>query len=93
MREIQVAAAQFEARDGDKSYNLDVVGRLARSAADGGAGLVAFHECSVSGYTFLENLSRDELAALAEPVPGGPSVKRLVSLAASLGIAIGAGLV
>ena len=93
MRELRVAAAQFEARDGDKSYNLDVICSLARKARESGAELVSFHECSIPGYTFLENLSRDDLTALAEPVPDGPSVRSLVTMARSLGIAIGAGLV
>ena len=67
MREIRVAAAQFEARDGDKSYNLAIIENLAGKARDQGAELVSFHECSISGYTFLETLSREELAAVAEP--------------------------
>jgi predicted amidohydrolase len=93
MRELRVAAAQFEARDGDKAYNLDVICSLARKARESGAELVSFHECSIPGYTFLENLSREELTALAEPVPAGPSVGRLIGMARSLGVAIGAGLV
>ena len=93
MREIRVAAAQFEPRDGDKLYNLDVICGLARQARAAGAELVSFHECSICGYTFLENLSRDALCALAEPVPDGPSIARLISLSRSLGLAIGAGLI
>jgi predicted amidohydrolase len=92
MRELRVAAAQFEARDGDKSYNLDVICNLARKARESGAELISFHECSIPGYTFLENLSREELISLAEPVPG-PSIDNLVSMARSVGIAIGAGLI
>src|SRR5690349_20135886 len=93
MREVRVAVAQFEARDGDKPYNLDVICSLARKARESGAELISFHECSIPGYTFLENLTREELIALAEPVPEGPSVTRLIALSRSLGIAIGAGLV
>jgi predicted amidohydrolase len=93
MRELRVAAAQFEARDGDKAYNLDVICSLARQARESSAELVSFHECSIPGYTFLETLSREELAELAEPVPNGPSVKRLIAIARSLGVALGAGLI
>src|SRR5438067_6398749 len=93
MRELRVAAAQFEARDGDKSYNLDVICALACKARESGPELVSFHECSIPGYTFLENLPRQELTALAEPVPDGPSVARLTSIARSVGIAVGAGLI
>src|SRR2546426_1667421 len=93
MRPIRVAAAQFEVRDADKLYNLDVICSLARKARERGAELASFHECSISGYTFLENLSREQLAALAEPVPDGPSTARLTGIARSVGIAIGAGLI
>jgi predicted amidohydrolase len=93
MREIRLGAAQFEARDGEKAYNLGVIEALARKARDQGAELVNFHECSISGYTFLENLSRQEIKALAECVPDGPSTRRLIEMAGDLGLALGAGLV
>jgi len=93
MREIKIGAAQFEARDGDKAYNLETIERLARQAAEEGADLVSFHECSISGYTFLENLTREEIWALAEEVPGGPSTERLRQIAGRLGVALAAGLV
>lgn len=92
MREIKIATAQFEARDGDKEYNLGVIETLARRAAALGAGLVAFHECCICGYTWLERLGREEFFAVGEPVADGPSVERLRSIARSAGIAIGAGL-
>ena len=93
MRQIRVGAAQFEVKDGDKGYNLGVIGRLARQAVSEGAELVSFNECCVSGYTFLENLSRDELTALAEEVPGGPSTGRLIGISRELGCCLAAGLV
>jgi predicted amidohydrolase len=92
MRVIRVGAAQFEARDGDKEYNLGVIGRLAGEARRRGAELVSFHECSITGYTFLERLSREEFFDLAEPVPGGPSTERLVEMARELGLTVAAGL-
>ena len=93
MREIRVAAAQFEARDGDKEYNLAAIERLAGQAAAARAELAVFHEVSIPGYTWLETLTRDQLFDLAEPAPGGPSVERLAALSRRLGIAIGAGLI
>jgi predicted amidohydrolase len=48
MRKIRVGAAQFEARDGDKQYNLGVIESLARTAKGHGAEVVSFHECSIS---------------------------------------------
>ena len=74
MRDIRVAAAQFEHRNNDKAYNLSPDRRADPAGGRKGAEIVSFHECSISGYTFLQHLSRDELAALAEPVPGGPSI-------------------
>jgi predicted amidohydrolase len=93
MREIRVGTVQFEARDGDKRYNLQAIEDLSRQAAGKGAELVVFHECSISGYTFLETLSREEMFEIAEPAPGGPSLRRLQEIARKLGLVIGAGLV
>jgi len=93
MKQIRIGTAQFEARDHDKAYNLSVIESLARAAAGEGAELVSFHECSIPGYTFLETLTREQLTDLAEAVPDGPSTRRLVSIASSLGVSIGAGLV
>ncbi len=93
MRDIRIAAAQFEARDADKQYNFGRIEALARRAVAQGAEIVSFHECSITGYTFLQTLSRDQLCALAELVPGGPSTERLVGLSRTLGAALLAGLV
>jgi predicted amidohydrolase len=93
MRDVPIAAAQFEARDRDKEYNFGRIEALARQAVDRGAEIVAFHECSISGYTFLQELSRDEIERLAEPVPEGPSTRRLCGLAKQLGACLLAGLV
>ncbi|MFH1922833.1 MAG: nitrilase family protein [Planctomycetota bacterium] len=93
MRDVRIAAAQFEARDADKEYNFGRIEALARRAVDQGAEVVSFHECSIPGYTFLQELPREEIAALAEPVPDGPSTRRLVELARELGVALLAGLI
>jgi len=92
MRDIRIGAAQFEARDADKDYNLSRVRYLAERAAAEGAELVSFHECCICGYTFMENLDRAELERLAEPVPDGPSCAALTAIARQLGVALGAGL-
>jgi len=93
MRDIRIAAAQFEARDADKEYNLGRIEALAARAAEQRAEAVSFHECCVTGYTFLMTLSRERLAALAERVPSGPSTQRLIEIARRLGVAVLAGLV
>lgn len=93
MRDIYIGAAQFEARDADKEYNLGCIELLTRRAVELGAEAVSFHECCISGYTFLQTLSRAKVAALAEKVPGGPSVRRLEGLAREYGVPLLAGLV
>jgi predicted amidohydrolase len=93
MRDVRVAAAQFEHRNGDKAYNLSRIVQLTRRAAEQGAEIVSFHECSITGYTFLQHLSREELANLAEPVPEGPSVAALAKIAGDVGVVVMAGLV
>src|SRR5262249_49502225 len=63
---------------GAKGRNLgQVVARLDEAAAQG-ARLVVFPECALSGY-LLDNL--DEVARLAEPVPG-PAIRRLAETCA-----------
>ena len=93
MRDIRIAAAQFEARDGDRDYNFGRIEALARRAAGEGAEIVGLHECCITGYTFLQELSREQLAALAEPVPDGPSTERLIGLSKQLGVPLIAGLI
>jgi len=93
VRDIQVAAAQFEHRNHDKEYNLARIKELTRRAVEQGAEIVSFHECSISGYTFLQHLSRSVLAGVAELVPGGPSVRALGSIAREHGVVVMAGLV
>ena len=93
MRDIRIGAAQFEARDADKPYNLSRIDALTRKAVDEGAEIVSFHECCIPGYTFLQTLPRSRIAQLAEPVPGGPSTKRLIEIAMEYNVAVLAGLV
>ena len=93
MRKIRVAAVQFEAADGDKTKNYETIELFTKAASVEGVELVSFHECSIPGYTFLENLERDQLFELAERVPNGPSTDFLISLAASTNTTVAAGLV
>ena len=55
MRNIKIATAQFENKSGDKNYNLSVIDRLSKDASARGADAIAFHECSITGYTLQEN--------------------------------------
>ncbi|MGH7449507.1 MAG: nitrilase-related carbon-nitrogen hydrolase, partial [Longimicrobiales bacterium] len=46
-----------------------------------------------TGYWHVRNLEREEVDALAEPVPDGPSTRALLSLSREHGMTIGAGLI
>lgn len=92
MQPIKIAIAQFEHRNGDKEYNLSVIDKLAARAAAAGAQVICFHECSVTGYAFARHLTRDELLDIAEPIPGGDSVQRLIGIAKAQNIVVLAGL-
>jgi predicted amidohydrolase len=93
MRDARVASVQMESAAGDKAANFARVEALAREAAAKGVVLTLFPECCLTGYWFLRHLTVPQLAALAEPVPGGPSCERLLALSARLGTSLGAGLV
>ena len=92
MDPIRVAAAQFENRDDDKAYNLSRIRLLTRRAVEQGAQIVSFHESCIPAYSWLQPLSRDRLAAVAEPVPDGPSVQALIEIATEFQTVIAAGL-
>lgn len=92
MNPIKISTSQFENKSGDKKYNLQVIGRLAEKAASEGSQVIAFHECSVTGYTFARKLSKKQMLDLAEPIPNGESTLRLTEIAANYEIAILAGL-
>lgn len=92
MQNLKIATAQFEHKSGDKEYNLNIIESLSEQAAKEGANVIAFHECSISGYTFARHLSKTQLLDVAEAVPDGPSVKRLTGIAQKNNIAILAGL-
>jgi predicted amidohydrolase len=92
MEPIKIATAQFENRNNDKAYNLGVIRKLAAQAKLQGAQVIAFHECSVTGYSFTRHLRRDELAVVAELIPEGESVQQLITIAREIDIVILAGL-
>jgi predicted amidohydrolase len=92
MENIKIATAQFENRSGDKVYNLSAIRQLAAKAKEQGAQVVAFHECSITGYTFARHLSREQLLEVAEFIPAGESVEQLIAIARELDIVVLAGL-
>lgn len=92
MENLKIATAQFEHKSGDKYYNLSVIDELAGKASKDGAQVIAFHECSITGYTFARNLSKIQMLELAELIPSGESILALTAIAAKYNIAVLAGL-
>jgi predicted amidohydrolase len=92
MRQIKIATAQFENKSGDKAYNLSIIDKLSIKAASEHADVIAFHECSITGYSFARKLSREQLFDLCEFIPDGESVRALQSIAEKNKITVLAGL-
>ena len=92
MKNIKISTAQFENKSGDKEYNLSVIDRLSQKAASEGSQVIAFHECSITGYTFARKLSKKQMLEIAELIPEGKSVQRLKDIASKHNIVILAGL-
>jgi predicted amidohydrolase len=93
MRDIRVASVQFEHKAGDKEYNLGRVRHFVGEAAKSGVEIIVFPEMCLTGYWHVRKLSRDQVAALAEPVPDGPSTQELMRLSREHGMTICAGLI
>jgi len=92
MDKLKIATAQFEHRNNDKTYNLSVIENLAEKASKEGADVIAFHECSITGYTFARHLSKGQMLNLAEYIPDGPSILKLTEIAKKYNIVVLAGL-
>jgi len=92
MENLKIATAQFEHGSGDKAYNLSVIRDLSAKAAAKGAQVIAFHECSITGYSFARSLSRRQMLEVAEFIPEGPSIQKLTDIAKEYNIVVLAGL-
>lgn len=92
MENLKISSAQFENKSGDKAYNLSVIEKLSKKAAEEGADVIAFHECSITGYSFARKLTKEQLLDVAEPIPNGSSIVELIRIAAQYDIVILAGL-
>ena len=92
MENLKIATAQFENASGDKSYNLSVIDSISAKASQSGADVIAFHECSVTGYTFARKLTKSELSDQSELIPEGASTQALINIAKKNDIVILAGL-
>ncbi|TGD98910.1 nitrilase family protein [Methylobacterium nonmethylotrophicum] len=86
---LRVSCIQFEPEFGAVAKNLARASDLVRAAAREGSRLVVLPELASTGYVFE---TPEEAAALAEPVPDGPTTRAWGDLAAELGIHIVAGI-
>jgi len=93
MKNLRAAAVQFNHGPGDKAYNMGQIRAFTAEARQQDIDLLVFPEMCITGYWHVRQLSREEIEELAEPVPSGPSTRELLSLAASTGMTIGAGLI
>lgn len=83
---MRVGFYQYDPQFGEVAKNLDVVeAKLAQVEAD----LLVLPELFASGYQFI---SEEEVRRLAEPVPDGPTTKRLIEVAKRRRIHVVAGL-
>lgn len=87
MQKTRVAAVQMNGLLGETERNLATIERLTRLAADEKAQLVLFPELCLQGHW----VSTD-VRSKAEPVPDGPSVTKLLSLAKELGVFLSVGM-
>ena len=92
MDKLKISTAQFEHRSGDKDYNLSVIEKLSEKASGEGSDVIAFHECSITGYTFARKLTKEQMLDLAEFIPEGKSILKLREIATKYDITVLAGL-
>ncbi len=92
MDKIKISTAQFEHKNADKAYNLSIIEKLSQKASAEGSNIIAFHECSITGYTFAMHLPKEQMLELAEPIPTGESIIKLIEIAQRNNIVILAGL-
>ncbi|MCA1761279.1 MAG: nitrilase, partial [Bacteroidales bacterium] len=92
MEKLKISTAQFENCSGDKAYNLSVIEKLTKKAANEGSKVIAFHECSITGYTFARKLSKQQMLDLAELIPEGESISKLQEIAEKYDMTVLAGL-
>jgi predicted amidohydrolase len=70
-----------------------VIEDLSLKAKNAGADVVSFHELCVTGYSFLQELDKNELDDISEEFATSPSIRILHQMAGDLSMVILAGLV
>jgi 5-aminopentanamidase len=92
MENLKISSAQFENKSADKKYNLGVIDKLSEKAAAEGSHVIAFHECSITGYSFARHLSKEQMLNVAEVIPEGESIHKLIEISKKNNIIVLAGL-
>jgi predicted amidohydrolase len=75
-KEATIALAQISSRVGDKEHNIKEMEKKIKQAKRKGADLVIFPELALTGYVV-----RDLAYELAEPIPKGPSTRKIADIA------------
>src|SRR5438046_3173941 len=88
-------AVRFLRARGGELRSSRNVGEIANApgAVQSRVEIIAFPEMCLTGYWHVRNLSREEVEALAEPIPDGESTQELLRLSREHGMTIGAGLI
>jgi predicted amidohydrolase len=93
MNNVRTAAVQFQHLAGDKPANFAKIRRFVEAAARQNVKIIAFPEMCITGYWHVRNLAREQVDALAEPIPSGPSTAELLALSEKHRMTLGAGLI
>ena len=83
MKPLKAAAVQFQHVAGEKSYNIERIHSFTKSASEQSVDLLVFPEMCITGYWHVRHLSREKIKMIAEPIPDGPSVQKLLSFSSS----------
>ncbi|MDD2381265.1 MAG: nitrilase family protein [Mariniphaga sp.] len=92
MEKMKISTVQFETRSGDKDYNLSVIEKFVQKASEEKSKAILFHECSITGYSFAQKHTKEQMLDLAEPLSDSTSIQRLIKLSEQYNISILAGL-
>jgi len=87
-KQSKISVAQVRPAIGDVAANMAMIQEKVSAAAAGGSELIVFPELTLTGL-----VKADDAKKLAELVPGGPSVDKLIDLSMKTGMYIVAGLV
>lgn len=89
MQDLRIALAQITCPVGELAANVEKHRRFARRAADGGARIICFPECSLTGYP---QYTDERMHGFAQPLDG-ELAQQMVKLCAETGLFVLAGMI